>query len=166
MTTATASDKDQQLGLLFQYTVEAYKQFEKLAEDLPNPMSARMFSGFARDERQNRDVIDIKYLASATAHIPLTLGNDLRFQDILKGELSHRESIEMLISREQSMERKLKEFAEEGAEEDRNLFEYVAASKRAHLALLERELGLAKTYKTWLTREDAEDLVVNGDSDQ
>ena len=46
MTTATASDKDQQLGLLFQYTVEAYKQFEKLAEDLPNPMSARMFSGF------------------------------------------------------------------------------------------------------------------------
>ena len=29
---------EQQLGRMFQYTVEAYKTFQKLAESLPNPI--------------------------------------------------------------------------------------------------------------------------------
>jgi hypothetical protein len=62
------------------------------------------------------------------------------------------------------MERKLSELAKAGAEEDRNLFRYIAATKSAHLALLQRELELAKAYKKWLSREDAEDLVVHGES--
>lgn len=165
MTTAIATNtaQDQQLALLFQYTIEAYKYFQKCAEIVQNSMSALMFSAFANDERQNRDIIEIKYLRSASANIPLTLGNDLRFQDIFEGDLSDREKIEMLMSREQTMERKLSEYAKTGADEDRNLFLYIAATKRAHIALLQRELELAKVYKTWLSREDGEDLVVHGE---
>ena len=164
MTTATVTEKDQQLALLFQYTIEAYKHFEKFSELNQNPMSAMMFSNFATDERQNRDILEIKYSRSDSAHIPLTLGNDLRFQDIFEGGLSDREKIEMFLVREQTMDRKLTDLAKNGPEEDRNLFLYVAATKKAHIALLERELELAKTYKTWLSREDAEDLVVHGES--
>jgi rubrerythrin len=164
MTTATVTERDQQLALLFQYTIEAYKYFEKFSEIVQNPMSAVMFGGFAGDERQNRDILEIKYLRTESATIPLTLGNDLRFQDIFEGDLSDREKIEMLIAREQTMERKLSELAKAGAEEDRNLFRYIAATKSAHLALLQRELELAKAYKKWLSREDAEDLVVHGES--
>ncbi len=163
MTTATATEKDQQLALLFQYTIEAYKSFQKCAEIVQNPMSALMFAGFAKDERQNREILEIKYLHSETAKIPLTLGNDLRFQDIFEGDLSDREKIEMLMSREQTIERKLTDFAKTGAEEDRNLFHYIAATKRAHVALLHRELDLSKAHKTWLSREDAESLVVHGE---
>jgi rubrerythrin len=163
MTTATANEKDQQLALLFQYTIEAYKYFQKCSEIVQNPMSALMFSGFAKDERQNRDILEIKYLRSENTKIPLTLGNDLRFQDIFEGDLSDREKIEMLMAREQTMERKLGELSKTGAEEDRNLFHYIAATKKAHIALLNRELELAKVYKKWLSREDAEDLVVHGE---
>ena len=38
--TASSSLTEQQLGLLYQYTIEAYKTFAKLAENLPNPMTA------------------------------------------------------------------------------------------------------------------------------
>jgi len=164
MTTATATEKEQQLALLFQYTIEAYKYFQKCSEIVQNPMSAMMFSGFAKDERQNREILEIKYLRSENTKIPLTLGNDLRFQDIFEGDLSDREKIEMLMSREQNLERKLSDYADTGAVEDRNLFRYIAATKRAHVALLHRELELAKAYKNWLSREDAEDVVVHGES--
>ena len=50
---------EQQLGLMIQYTVEAYKTFEKLAENLPNPMAATMFQQFAEDEREHRDLIEL-----------------------------------------------------------------------------------------------------------
>ena len=162
MTTATLTEKDQQLALVFQYTIEAYKYFQKCAEILQNPMSALMFSGFANDERQHREILEIKYLQSEN-RIPLTLGNDLRFQDIFEGDLSDREKIEMMLAREQTMERKLNEFAKTGSDEDRNLFHYIAASKRAHIALLQRELELSKIYKKWLSREDAEDVIVHGE---
>lgn len=164
MTTATATEKDQHLALLFQYTIEAYKYFQKCSEIVQNPMSALMFSGFAKEERQNRDILEIKYLRSENTKIPLTLGADLRFQDIFEGDLSDREKIEMLLAREQTMERKLAGFEKSGAEEDRNLFHYIRATKAAHIALLQRELELTKLYKKWLSREDAEDLVVHGES--
>ena len=75
---ATATETNQQQALVFQYTVEAYKLFQKFAEIVHNPMSASMFKKFAEDERQNRDLLEIKYLHSEGAHIPLTLGADLR----------------------------------------------------------------------------------------
>ncbi len=159
---ATATETSQQQALVFQYTVEAYKLFQKFAEIVQNPMSAAMFKKFAEDERQNRDVLEIKYLHSEGAHIPLTLGADLRFQDVFEGDLSDREKIEMMLMRERTMERKLVEYSTSAPQSDRNLFHYLAATKRAHAAYLERELELAKLYKTWLSREDAEDVVVHG----
>ncbi|HEV2718630.1 MAG TPA: hypothetical protein VG323_01325, partial [Thermoanaerobaculia bacterium] len=62
--TPTAQLTEQQLGLLFQYTVEAYKTFEKLAEKLPNPLAAQMFKAFALDERASRDLLDMKTAAA------------------------------------------------------------------------------------------------------
>ena len=50
MTTVNAPSAtltEQQLGLLIQYTVEAYKTFQKLAENLPNPLTATMFAMLA-----------------------------------------------------------------------------------------------------------------------
>src|SRR6266511_168419 len=95
---------EQQLGLMFQYTVEAYKTFEKLAENLPNPMTATMFTPFAVDERVNRDLIEMKIAARSTARLRVTLGSDLLFQDILEGSMSYRETTEFLIARERTME--------------------------------------------------------------
>ena len=40
-----------QLNTLFQYTIEAYKTFEKLAENLSNPLTANMFKQFAVELR-------------------------------------------------------------------------------------------------------------------
>src|SRR5512133_1821827 len=61
MASATMTENDQQLAFVFQYTVEAYKQFQKFAEILQNPMSAATFKRFAEDERQNRDLLEIRY---------------------------------------------------------------------------------------------------------
>ena len=158
-TVASATD---QLALVFQYPVEAYKTFQKLAELLPNPLSAAMFKDFAIDERNNRDLLEIKYTSAGTSRIPLTLGNDLRFQDMLEGDLQDREKAELLLTRERTMEKKLRDWSKDAPEVDRNLINYIAASKRAHIALLERELLMTQAYKTWFSREDAEDLVVHG----
>ena len=59
-TTPQAGLTPQELAMLFQYTVEAYKVFEKLAENLPNPMTRAMFAQFAVDEREDRDLIEMK----------------------------------------------------------------------------------------------------------
>src|SRR6266480_2327971 len=101
---------NQQLNTMFQYTVEAYKTFEKLAENLPNPMTATMFKQFAVDERENRDLLEMKVAAGSNARVRVTLGGDLMFQDILEGNLSYRETTEFLIARERTMEKKLGEF--------------------------------------------------------
>src|SRR3954470_9953752 len=93
---------NQQLNTIFQYTVEAYKTFEKLAENLPNPITANMFKQFAADERENRDLIEMKIAANHHARVRVTLGGDLMFQDILEGSLSYRETTEFLIARERS----------------------------------------------------------------
>ncbi len=92
-TTSTAL-ADQDLALLIQYTVEAYKTFEKLAENLPNPMTAHVFKQFAVDERENRDLIEMKIASAGRGRVRITLGSDMIFSDILEGELSYREASE------------------------------------------------------------------------
>ncbi len=162
-TTQTTQIPEQQLGLLFQYTVEAYKTFEKLAENLPNPMVATMFKQFAVDERDNRDLLEMKIAVSgARGPLRVTLGADLLFQDILEGDLSYRETTEFLIARERTMERKLSEMSRSASPVDRNLLIYLASGKRAHIVNLERELELIKLDADWYKREDAQYRIVHG----
>ena len=153
---------EQQLGLLLQYTIEAYKTFEKLAENLPNPMSATMFEQFAVDQREHRDLLELKIQAAGATRVRTTLAGDLQFQDILEGDLSFRETTEFLINRERTMEKKLVEWSRAGQANDRNLLIYLAASKRAHIVELERELELIKIDRDWFKREDAEWRIVHG----
>jgi hypothetical protein len=165
MTVATATPTaitDQQLGLLMQYTVEAYKTFEKLGENLPNPMSAQMYRAFAVDERELRDLLEMKIAATGSSRVRVTLAGDLRFQDIHEGELSFRESTEALIARERAMERRVRELVSSVSTVDRYLLIYIAATKRAHVVELERELELIRLDADWYKREDAESRIVNG----
>lgn len=166
MTTVETQPKgtlsQQHLGLLMQYTVEAYKTFEKLAENLPNPMVAMMFKQFAEDERQARDLIEMKIASVADARVRVTLGGDLLFQDILEGSLSYRETAEFLISRERTMEKKLAEWSRAAGPRDRNFLIYLMGSKRAHAAKLEGALELLKVDVDWFRREDAESRIVHG----
>ena len=161
--TPNATLSEQQLGLMFQYTVEAYKTFEKLAEKLANPLAAAMFKAFALDERASRDLIDMKSAAAGgSAPLRVTLGGDLLFEDILEGDLSYRETAEFLIARERTMEKKLAEWAKTASPVDRNLLIYLGASKRAHMVELERELELIKMDPDWFKREAAESRIVHG----
>jgi hypothetical protein len=153
---------EQQLGIMFQYTIEAYKTFEKLAENLPNPMTATMFTQFAVDERENRDLIEMKIAAGSNNRVRVTLGADLLFQDILEGSMSYRETTESLIARERAMEKKLSEFSRAASPVDRNLLIYLIAVKRAHVVELERELELLKIDREWFRREDARWRIVHG----
>lgn len=166
MTTVEAQPKrtlsQQHLGLLMQYTVEAYKTFEKLAENLPNPMAAALFKQFAEDEREARDMIEMKIASLQDARVRVTLGGDLLFQDILEGRMGYRETTEFLIAREQTMEKKLKEWRNAAGPRDRNFLTYLIASKRAHIVELERELELLKMDQDWFRREDAEWRIVHG----
>ncbi len=159
--TPTNALTEQQLGLMIQYTLEAYKTLEKLAENLPNPMTALMFKQFAVDERETRDLIEMKIQAAGANRVRVTLGGDLLFQDILEGDLSYRETTEFLIAREKTMEKKLSEFGR-GASTDRSFLIYLAADKRAHIVELERELELLKLDPNWFRREDAEWRIVHG----
>jgi|ERR1051325_3221752 rubrerythrin len=152
----------QQLGLLMQYTVEAYKTFEKLGESLPNPMAAAMFANFAVEERLHRDLIEAKIATSSVARIKVTLGPDLLFQDILEGDLSYREMTEFLIARERTMHRRLEESRKSAPENDRYILIYLAAAKRSHIVELERELELIRLDPDWFRREDAEFRISNG----
>lgn len=164
MTTAEATTQgltEQQLGVMYQYTVEAYKTFEKLAESLPNPLAALTFKQFAVDERRNRDLIEMK-AAMGKSGVRATLGGDNYFQDILEGNLSYREQAEFLIARERTMEKKLGEFLRSAPAVDRNLLVYLSAVKRAHAVELERELELIKGDPDWFKREDAESRIVHG----
>jgi len=153
---------DQQLALLFQYTVEAYKTFEKLAENLPNPMTATVFKQFAVDERNNRDLVEMKMLAAGRGRVRVTLAADMIFDNILEGELSYREAAEFLIARERTMQRKLREIITTANSSDRNLLIYLETVKRAHSVELERELDLIKLDSDWWKREDAEWRIVHG----
>src|SRR5437763_12380464 len=100
---STTTLTQQQLVQLLQYTIEAYKTFQKLAENLPNPMTATMFKQFAVDERGNRDLLEIKIAASSESPLRVTLGADLQFQDIHEGDLSYREAAEFLVAREKTL---------------------------------------------------------------
>jgi len=165
MTTVEATKtqlNDQQLGLMFQYTVEAYKTFEKLAENLQNPIAATMFKQFAVDEREVRDLIEMKIRAVGATKVRVTLAGDLLFQDMLEGDLSFRAMTEFLIAREKTMERKLTELAKAATVIDKPFLVYLATSKRAHIVQLERELELIKLDSNWFKREDAEWRIVHG----
>jgi rubrerythrin len=152
----------QNLALLYQYTVEVYKVFEKLAENLPNPMTAEMFKQFAVDERGNRDLIEMKIADTTGNRVRVTLGADMIFSEILEGEMSYRESAEFLISRERTMQRKLRELIGAATPTDRNLLLFFETVKRAHIVELERELELIKHDPDWWKREDAEWRIVHG----
>jgi hypothetical protein len=157
---------EQQLALLFQYTVEAYKSFEKLAENLPNPLTATMFKQFAVDERSNRGLIEIKISQGGKSRVRITLGADMIFQDIIEGELSYREAAEFLVARERTMQRKLRELAQAATAVDRNILIYLETVKRAHIVELERELEMIKSDNDWWKREDAEWRIVHGNREQ
>lgn len=160
--TPSAGLGKQQLAQLMQYTVEAYKTFEKFAENLPNPMTAQMFKQFASDERGNRDLIEMKTAAGEGGSVRTTLGSDQVFNEILEGEMSFRESAEFLISREKTMQRRLRDLTSSAAAGDRNFLVYVETVKRAHIVELERELELIKADADWWKREDAEWRIVHG----
>lgn len=160
--TTAAGLNHQDLARMYQYTVEAYKTFEKLAENLPNPMTREMFRQFAADERGLRDLLEMKVTASTGPRVRATLGADMIFNEILEGELSFRESSEFLISREKTMQRKLREMTAGAGAVDRNLLIYVETVKRAHIVELERELELIRHDPDWWKREDAEWRIVHG----
>jgi hypothetical protein len=160
--TAPNALTEAQLNLIIQYTVEAYKTFEKLAENLPNPIAARMFNSFAIDEREARDLIELKILAAGASRVRVTLGGDLLFEDMLRGELSDREKVEFLVARERTMMKKLNELGAGTGAVDRNLLIYLAGAKRAHIVELEREMELIKLDSKWFSREDAEWRIVHG----
>jgi rubrerythrin len=160
--TPTASLTSQHLALLFQYTVEAYKVFQKLAENLPNPMTANMFKQFAVDERGNRDLTEMKAATTAGDRVRITLGADSIFSEILEGEMSYRESAEFLISREHTMQRKLHELISAASPADLAMLLFFETVKRAHIVELERELALLKHDPDWWKREDAEWRIVHG----
>jgi rubrerythrin len=159
----TGALSTQQLSLLMQYTIEAYKIFEKFAENLPNPMSATVFKEFAVDERMNRDLLEEK-INSVGSRVRTTLGADLQFQEVLEGDLSYRESAEFLIARERTMLRRLEELNRNAAEGDRNLLIFFVAVKRSHIVELERELALLRNDSDWWRREDALSRIVHGHS--
>lgn len=160
--TAGTALTEQQLNTLLQYTIEAYKTFEKYAENLPNPVVARMFKQFALNERETRDLLDLKLQAAGGSRVRVTLGGDMQFEDALRGELSDREKAEFLIARERTMHRKLVEWASAASKVDKGLLIYIAAGKRAHMVELERELELIRLDSKWFTREDAESRLVHG----
>ena len=160
--TPQAGLSHQNLALLFQYTVEVYKVFQKMAESLPNPMTAEMFKQFAVDERGNRDLIEMKVLDTAGTRVRVTLGADMIFSEILEGEMSYREQAEFLISRERTMQRKLHELVGTASPSDRNLLVFFETGKRAHTVELERELELIKHDPDWWKREDAQWRIVHG----
>jgi hypothetical protein len=161
-TQAATTLSHQNLALLFQYTVEVYKVFEKFAENLPNPITAEMFKQFATDERGNRDLIDLKISDTAGSRVRITLGSDMIFSEILEGNMSWREAAEFLISRERTMQRKLRELIANATPTDRNLLIFFETVKRAHIVELERELELIKLDRDWFKREDAQWRIVHG----
>ncbi|HEX7191933.1 MAG TPA: hypothetical protein VF381_10230 [Thermoanaerobaculia bacterium] len=160
--TATSTLNGQQLGLLYQYTIEAYKTFEKLAENLPNPMTATMFKQFAVDERENRDLLELKIAAAGQGSVRATLGADMQFDEIHEGDLSYREAAEFLVAREKTLQRRLEDLGKGAVPGDRNLLIHLAGVKRAHIVELERELALIRSDSDWWKREDAQWRIVHG----
>jgi hypothetical protein len=160
--TTVSTLTDQSLALIFQYTVEAYKTFQKFAENLPNPMTRTMFKRFAVDERENRDLIEMKIADGGRNRIKVTLGSDMIFNDILEGDLAFRAASEFLIAREKTMQKKLRELIGTAPPADKNFLIYFETTKRAHIVELERELELLRVDADWWKREDAEWRIVHG----
>ena len=121
-----------------------------------------MFKQFAADERENRDLIEMKIAATTGNRTRVTLGADMIFNDLLEGELSYRAAAEYLIAREKTLQKKLRELIGSAGAADRNLLIYFEAVKRAHIVELERDLELIKNDSDWWKREDAEWRIVHG----
>lgn len=160
--TTNSSLTNQQLGLFMQYTIEAYKTFQKYAESLPNPMAAGMFKQFATDERLNRDLLEMKIASIPGTNVRATLGADTIFAEVLEGELGYHEQAEFLISREKTMQRKLRELINAAIPADKNIMIFIETMKRSHIVELERELELIRVDRDWWKREDAEARIVYG----
>lgn len=160
--TPTLGLSPQQLALMLQYTVEAYKVFEKFAENIPNPMTRNMFKQFAVDERENRDLIEMKVASTGGNRVRVTLGGDMIFNELLEGELSYRESAEFLISRERTMQRKMREFIGAASSVDRRILLFFESVKKSHIVELERELEMIREDGDWWKREDAEWRMISG----
>jgi len=158
---AQHTDTQSQLAVLFQYTIEAYKTFEKLAEIIPNPLSAGTFQRMANTERTHRDILEIRYL-EAPGRMSASLGSDMSFMEILEGRLSGREIAEWLISREKSMQKRLEQSVGAAPDNERELLLFVAAAKHANIVALERELALLRRRPDWFDREDAEHIIAHG----
>jgi hypothetical protein len=125
-------------------------------------MTRAMFAQFAVDEREDRDLIEMKAATIGGKGVRVTLGSDMIFSDILEGEMSYRESAEFLISRERTLQRKLRELIAAASQFDRNFLIYLEAVKRAHIVELERDLELIRMDHDWWKREDAEWRIVHG----
>jgi rubrerythrin len=160
--TAAPANTENQIATVFQYTVEAYKMFQKLSELLPNPMAAHTYENMAENEREVRNLIEMKYADASVKSTNIALERDFHFQDALEGDLSFTETTELLITREKTMEKWLMDAAKAAPESDRALFTYIAGTKRAHLVFLQRELDLLRIDPNWSRREDAEALIVHG----
>ena len=160
--TASTSLTSQQLGQLMQYTIEAYKVFQKFAENLQNPLAAATFKQFAAEERENRDLLQMKIASVPGSSIRATLGSDLIFSEIMEGEIGYHEQAEFLISREKTMQRKLREYINSVPAADRNILIHMESIKRIHIVELERELELLRADRQWWKREDAQWRIVYG----
>ena len=129
---------------------------------LPNPVTSQVFRKMAEAERGYRDLLDIKYADAAVPRMQITLGGDLRFQDMLEGDLSYREITEMMIGREKTMAEKLIDFSQNASEDDRNLFRYIGEPSEPISFCWNEKLEMLRMYPDWFKREDAESLIVHG----
>lgn len=162
MTVTQAPPAPSFFSLFFQYTVEAYKAYQKLAETIPNPILAKTFKSLAEEERDIRDLLEIHY-GDSGERMKITLGADLRFQEILNEDLSHSEQLDWLASREKTIERRLRDVAGTERAPLPILYRYIAAIKREHATILQREREVLNHYPDWFRREDAHYLLVKGE---
>src|SRR5687768_15156489 len=97
----------------------------------------------------------MKAAATGGRGVRVTLGSDMIFSDILEGEMSYRESAEFLISRERTLQKKLREMIAAASASDKNFLVYLEAVKRAHIVELERDLELIRIDHDRWQPEDA-----------
>ena len=101
-------------------------------------------------------------MLSAVIHGGLRIGVLLLILALLPLPFVPPSSAEFLVSRERTLQRKLREMIAAASTSDRNFLIYLEAVKRAHIAELERELELIRGDHDWWKREDAEWRIVHG----
>ena len=140
---ARPASANQQLAMLFQYTVEAYKVFEKLAENLPEPDDARHVQAVrrrrARRPRPHRDE-GRRHRRQPRARDP-RLGPDLQRHPRGRAVVSRVDRVPDLARADHAAQTRASSSAPPPPS-DRNFLVYLEAVKRAHIVELERELEL------------------------